>query len=108
MEGPFALPLVGNGLVQGDNVLAVEVHQSATTSSDIVFGLDLRALVTRCGVGLVLTPVSLTQGRVDWSDATYHVESAAAITGPWTSQPAITAGSLINVNSGNRFLRLVK
>ena len=38
-EGPFLLP--GSSLVSGDNVLAVEVHQSAITSSDIVFGMTL-------------------------------------------------------------------
>lgn len=37
--GPFIAP--GNALVSGDNVLAVEVHQSSTTSSDIVFGMTL-------------------------------------------------------------------
>ncbi|HXJ75500.1 MAG TPA: lamin tail domain-containing protein, partial [Candidatus Dormibacteraeota bacterium] len=38
-EGPFVIP--STGLVQGDNVIAVEAHQAATTSSDIVFGLTL-------------------------------------------------------------------
>jgi hypothetical protein len=33
------------GLVVGDNVLAVEVHQNAATSADIVFGTRLDALV---------------------------------------------------------------
>src|SRR5439155_9765070 len=35
-----------NGLVPGDNVMAVEVHQSGTTSSDIVFGMALDATTT--------------------------------------------------------------
>jgi hypothetical protein len=38
-EGPFTLPL--DDLVQGDNVLAVEVHQAAPNSSDIVLGIEL-------------------------------------------------------------------
>jgi hypothetical protein len=38
-EGPIILP--GGALVQGENVLAVEVHQSSTGSSDIVLGLTL-------------------------------------------------------------------
>ena len=38
-EGPFVVP--GNALRSGDNVLAVEVHQTASTSSDIVFGMTL-------------------------------------------------------------------
>ena len=35
----FTLPTAS--LLEGDNVLAVEVHQSAATSSDVVFGLAL-------------------------------------------------------------------
>ncbi len=41
-EGPFDLPT--DSLVQGDNVLAVEVHQVGTDSSDIVMGLTLDAI----------------------------------------------------------------
>jgi len=43
-EGPFSIP--PSGLIQGDNVIAVEVHQSSDTSSDIVFGLRLDAIIT--------------------------------------------------------------
>ncbi len=39
IEGPFVV--AGTNLVQGDNVLAVEVHQISTGSSDIVFGLSM-------------------------------------------------------------------
>lgn len=38
-EGPFTIP--AGSLAAGDNVLAVEVHQTSTGSSDIVFGCDL-------------------------------------------------------------------
>ncbi|HKQ40077.1 MAG TPA: lamin tail domain-containing protein, partial [Verrucomicrobiae bacterium] len=38
-EGPFLVP--GNALRSGDNVLAVEVHQNGSGSSDIVFGMTL-------------------------------------------------------------------
>ena len=34
-----------NGLLVGDNVIAVEVHQSSTASSDIVHGFSLTAIV---------------------------------------------------------------
>ncbi len=39
VEGPFDLPL--DSLRSGANVLSVEVHQADTTSSDIVFALQL-------------------------------------------------------------------
>ena len=38
-EGPFILP--GSALLNGENVLAVEAHQSTAGSSDIVLGLTL-------------------------------------------------------------------
>src|SRR5262249_25642212 len=44
LEGPFAFPT--GGLADGDNVMAVEVHQINATSSDVVFGMSLDALVT--------------------------------------------------------------
>ena len=40
-EGPFTIPI--DSLVEGDNVLAVEVHQASAGSSDIVFGITLDA-----------------------------------------------------------------
>lgn len=41
-EGPYALP--STWLQQGDNVVAVEVHQANSGSSDIVFGMTLDTL----------------------------------------------------------------
>ncbi|HMJ90987.1 MAG TPA: PQQ-dependent sugar dehydrogenase, partial [Candidatus Acidoferrum sp.] len=39
-------PIVETNLVQGENVLAVEVHQTSSGSTDIVFGLALSATST--------------------------------------------------------------
>jgi len=39
LEGPFTLP--ASVFVPGENTLAVEVHQNASGSSDIVFGLEI-------------------------------------------------------------------
>jgi hypothetical protein len=39
LTGPFIVP--GSALLGGDNVLAVEVHQSSAASSDVVFGMTL-------------------------------------------------------------------
>ena len=44
LEGPSSLPGVKPRV--GDNVLAVEVHQSGLYSQDIVFGAELSAVVT--------------------------------------------------------------
>ena len=52
LEGPFALP--SGALVAGENVIAVEVHQTNATSSDIVFGLSL--IGESRGGGVASTP----------------------------------------------------
>jgi len=44
-EGPFEV--VATNLVAGQNVLAVEVHQSSAGSSDIVFGVSLEQVITQ-------------------------------------------------------------
>lgn len=54
LTGPFIAP--ATALVNGENTLAVEVHQQSTTSSDVVFGMSLEAtydLVSRFTPGLV-------------------------------------------------------
>ena len=40
----FTIPAGEFNLVQGDNVLAVEVHQISPTSSDVVWGMELEAV----------------------------------------------------------------
>ena len=60
-EGPYDLP--ADLLRQGDNVLAVEVHQITASSSDIVFGAALdatRSVTNSVGPGL-LVPVVLNE-----------------------------------------------
>jgi hypothetical protein len=48
-------------LVAGDNVLAVEVHQQSSTSTDVVFGLALSALVPgQSPVSITTQPISQT------------------------------------------------
>src|SRR5439155_22964048 len=37
-----------SAVVTGDNVLAVEVHQNATTSTDVVWGTDIHASLKYC------------------------------------------------------------
>jgi len=41
----FHPSIPANYFVQGDNVIAVEVHQTSDTSTDVVFGLELDAVV---------------------------------------------------------------
>ena len=51
-EGPFVLTpdIFGSLLTPGDNVLAVEVHQSNAGSSDVVWGMTLEAVDTSSSI----------------------------------------------------------
>jgi hypothetical protein len=55
-EGPFTI--AGTNLVAGENILAVEVHQSGTGSSDLVFGAEL--LVSTVPTTPIPTPTNQT------------------------------------------------
>jgi hypothetical protein len=57
--GPFIVP--ENNLLQGENLLAVEVHQRNENSSDAVFGLSLEALVTVTNAIRTQTPLVLNE-----------------------------------------------
>ncbi len=59
LEGPFELPTAD--LKEGDNVLAVEVHQANADSSDITFGLRLNAILTVTNVVENAVPVVLNE-----------------------------------------------
>jgi hypothetical protein len=95
-------------LQYGDNVLAVEVHQSGTTSSDLVFGAELAATVSRCVPPLYITRASATTAMLTWPEGAFpgwRLESAPTPTGPWGPQ---AGGSGVNVSTvtGNQFYRL--
>ena len=71
LEGPFQLP--SGALPAGTNVLAVEVHQNATNSSDVVFGLALEARITQPAtenIGIRISELFATgrqtPGHTDW------------------------------------------
>jgi hypothetical protein len=58
-EGPFELP--ATNLREGENLLAVEVHQSSSDSADITFGLKLDATMTVTNVHANVIPVVLNE-----------------------------------------------
>src|SRR5438552_8676248 len=83
LEGPSDLPLLA--LVPGDNVLAVEVHQSSGTSSDVVLGIDLIADVSGCRPALSLSR-SGANLTITWSAPSAVLEHTSPnIKGPWTT-----------------------
>ena len=66
---------IDSGLKRGSNVLAVEVHQTNRTSSDIVFGCRLRASMpaTKGVVINEIYPVSGQNGYIEFYNPTTEV-----------------------------------
>ncbi|PYK96358.1 MAG: hypothetical protein DME19_19965 [Verrucomicrobia bacterium] len=83
-EGPFDIP--STVLVSGDNVLAVEVHQTSPTSSDITMGVQLfvlGALVPPSTLpGFTSVALTGTSLRIEWIGSG-QLQSADAVIGPW-------------------------
>jgi hypothetical protein len=73
------------GLVAGDNVLAVEVHQDSLTSPDLTFGLRLSGVVPTLAVHPHLeierSALSIT---LTWTPAVGTLEAADEVQGPWS------------------------
>lgn len=91
-------------LQPGTNVIAVEVHQSTATSSDIAWEMELQGVRTSPGVSLNITRLG-SDAVLYWTDGGYSLQEADSIDGPWrfgstTNSPA--ASEL----SGTRFFRL--
>ncbi|HEX2746484.1 MAG TPA: glycoside hydrolase family 18 protein [Verrucomicrobiales bacterium] len=89
----FVLP--AGARVEGQNVIAVQVHQAAPDSSDLGFDLELTGIVhpplasSRQGSQLVLTT---SPGFANWV-----LESSPALTGAWTSvtaTPVLSGGQV--------------
>src|SRR6185503_17318144 len=103
-EGPFFISSVS--LVQGDNVLAAEVHQPDLTSSDVVFGLELQLVTSPAPTTPVFTSVARSGPNIvlEWAGPA-TLESAAAVTGPWTIEAACSQFST-PMTGAARFYRL--
>ena len=85
-EGSFDVPLTH--VVAGDNVLAVEVHNGATDSSDITFGLELIAIVPTLKA---LEPPKLSIDHsgdtlvISWTEPSAVLKASNSPSGPWTT-----------------------
>jgi hypothetical protein len=105
-EGPFLV----SATLAPTNVLAAEVHQVTASSSDIVFGLSVEALVLPSQ--LPASSVMLFIGRqsnsvlLSWSAPGYTLESAPNVLGPWTAQPQAMSPFTVLLTNSARFFRL--
>jgi hypothetical protein len=90
--------------VAGTNVIAVEVHQSTATSSDIAWHLEVVGLPAPQPPKLLFTQLG-ADGVLYWNDNAFGLEEADVVTGPW--RPASPTNSPSgSPMTGTRFFRL--
>jgi hypothetical protein len=112
--GSFAV--TNSSLVAGDNVLAVEVHQTSITSSDVTLGVELYALIPG---GLPNTPAARVrisynpttgQTTVSWTAAGCTLQETTALAIPSTStvwvNSAVANGVPFTAPGTTKFYRL--
>jgi hypothetical protein len=95
-------------LVNGLNVLAVELHQTSNTS-DAGFDLGL--------TGIAIPPVNVPPLSIQhtmagvlitWPGSGFILQESTRPDGPYTNRPAITSPYNLSAPTGNRFFRLFR
>ena len=108
-EGPYDIPITN--LVAGKNVLAIEVHNSGGSSSDIVFGAELTATVplgTPPGGQPVLTITRSGTGlQISWTEGG-TLQSSDTVTTGWVDMPGNSPQTIAPGTTGAKFYRVRK
>lgn len=95
-------------LVAGTNLVAVEIHQHDTTSSDASFDF---ALAGQPAPGWPPQPVFWGQfggqPTLAWSDPSYQLVWATNVLGPWSLWPATSPATVVPTNA-QQYFRLKK
>lgn len=102
-EGPFTVCVTN--LVSGENLLAVEVHQTGFNSSDMVWGLELHR---EANVGRLNARISALDGRLvlSWTGpALLQANENFSNTNGWVTIEGATSGFRAPM-SGKNFFRL--
>jgi hypothetical protein len=115
ISGPFNLAITN--LVSGDNLLAVEVHQSATTSTDVELAVELVANIAGFGAAAPRLNFALNSGNntltLTWNAPGYRLQETTALAPPntvWSNSMRVsgTPFSLSGAGAGSaRFYRLI-
>ena len=107
-EGPFDISITN--LVSGKNVLAIEVHQAGGSSSDMVFGAELTAVVPLGDSGQPSMTVRRvgTGVEISWT-AGGTLQSADTVRGTWADLPGGSPQTVTPpAGSGTKFYRVRK
>jgi len=95
-------------LVQGDNVLAAEVHLDDPQAQTITFGSSLVASLPQ-SVSPRLGILSSNQSvSLDWTRGGFILQQAATVAGPWTNVagPVVSSPFIPAKSESNAFFRL--
>jgi hypothetical protein len=106
-EGPYYV-CVGN-LINGDNQLAVEVHQQSLTSSDLTFGTELGVLSASVPSRLtIVRGPNPNQVTVSWTGSGVLQRSLNLGNSPagWANVAGVVGNSHTFTATGNQFFRL--
>jgi hypothetical protein len=87
----FSTNISPNLLIRGVNLLAVEIHQDSTSSSDLGFDLELKGIAPPGASDLWLSVARAAPDGstlvLTWSASTAVLEEAPTVAGPWSSVP---------------------
>jgi len=108
-DGPFIIP--GSGLVVGDNVIAVEVHQNSATSSDMVFGLELSRVTSTAPISTEtrFSSITLENGsiRIEWTGPGM-LQATPDFGTAWTNLPTATSPYIAPATGASKFYRIIQ
>jgi hypothetical protein len=104
------LYLCVSNLVNGDNVLAVEVHQVNLTSSDITFGLEVSVYAATAPPRLTITRgPAANQVTVSWTGTGVLQQSTSLGSSPggWSNVSGVSGNSYVTTTTGTaRYFRV--
>jgi hypothetical protein len=102
----FATNVNANVLNNGNNIIAVEVHQSGTNSTDVSFNLQLQG-VSPPLIGPVLRVALAGQDVVlTWDASNVVLEQSSNAAGTWSEITGAASGYRARANQPTRFYRL--
>lgn len=105
-----------SALVEGDNVLAVEVHQDTLISDDLTFGLDLTGTLPapppqqQANAAAPRLNAVAREDNIDlaWSPSAGRLQSATSTGGPWHDVAALQPGAHTEaITGGQKFFRVL-
>lgn len=106
---PEFFTLSSRGLVQGENVLAVEIHQDSPFSADLTFGVTVGAIVPAVTAAQPVLSSTLAGNEItiSWTPATGQLQSATEIGGQWTDVQPSQSPYTESTTGARKFYRVI-